>query len=199
MKAAVWALTLILPAAAPAPQDVNLRTLFESGKHEQVVERVSGMEDPDPAALYLAALSHQKLSRPDEAKALYGRLAGRDNADAWHHIGTSGRLLLESNAKEAITAANKAVKADANLAYAHYQAGLAYGQAGDFAKAAAAFEKAGQLAPEFAYAHYHAGLSYYRAKRVDLMATHFEAFLKTAPEAPERPEVESIMRTVRGR
>jgi hypothetical protein len=31
------------------------------------------------------------------------------------------------------------------------------------------------------------------------MATHFEAFLKLAPNAPERAEVESIMRTVRGR
>jgi hypothetical protein len=31
------------------------------------------------------------------------------------------------------------------------------------------------------------------------MAIHFDRFLKLAPDAPERPEVMSIMRTVRGR
>jgi hypothetical protein len=50
-----------------------------------------------------------------------------------------------------------------------------------------------------AYAHYYAGMAYNKAKRVDLMATHFERFLKLAPAAPERPVVESVMRTVRGR
>jgi len=39
----------------------------------------------------------------------------------------------------------------------------------------------------------------YRAGRPDRMANHFEAFLRLAPEAPERPEVIQIMRTVRGR
>jgi hypothetical protein len=31
------------------------------------------------------------------------------------------------------------------------------------------------------------------------MANHFETFIRLAPNAPERPEVESILRTVRGR
>jgi hypothetical protein len=31
------------------------------------------------------------------------------------------------------------------------------------------------------------------------MASHFELFVKLAPQAPERPEVESILRTLRGR
>ena len=50
-----------------------------------------------------------------------------------------------------------------------------------------------------AYAHYYAGLSYYQAERIDLMAAFFESFLKLAPDAPERAQVESIMRTIRGR
>ena len=53
--------------------------------------------------------------------------------------------------------------------------------------------------PTLAAAQYYGGLAEYRFKRVDRMAAHFEAFLKLAPNAPERPEVESIMRTVRGR
>jgi len=50
-----------------------------------------------------------------------------------------------------------------------------------------------------AYAHYEAGMAYYKAKRVDRMAVYFENFLKLAPNAPEKPAVQSIMRTVRGR
>jgi hypothetical protein len=40
---------------------------------------------------------------------------------------------------------------------------------------------------------------HYRANRPDRMANHFEQFLKLAPDAPERPEVMQIMKTVRGR
>ena len=50
-----------------------------------------------------------------------------------------------------------------------------------------------------AYAHYHAGMNFYEAKQVAQMAVYFENFLKLAPNAPERPAVESIMRTIRGR
>ncbi len=50
-----------------------------------------------------------------------------------------------------------------------------------------------------AYAHYYGGMMHYRANRVDRMAVHFEQFLKLAPEAPERPEVLSIMRTLQSR
>ena len=38
-----------------------------------------------------------------------------------------------------------------------------------------------------------------RIKRADLTAEHLERFVKLAPMAPERPAVESLMRTLRGR
>ena len=59
--------------------------------------------------------------------------------------------------------------------------------------------RASTLAPTFAHAQYYAGLSHYRANRPDLMAARFERFLKLAPDAPERPEVQQIMKTIRGR
>ena len=49
------------------------------------------------------------------------------------------------------------------------------------------------------YAHYEAGMPFYEAKRVDRMAVDVEHFLELAPDAPERPAVQSIMRTMRGR
>ena len=69
----------------------------------------------------------------------------------------------------------------------------------DWNEGAAAFDRAAELNPSMAYAHYYGGLMHYRANRPDRMANHFEQFLKLAPNAPERPEVLQIMRTVRGR
>ena len=78
-----------------------------------------------------------------------------------------------------------------------YQLGLALSGAEQWAPAAAAFEKATAVDPAHAYAHYYAGLAYSKIRRVDLMARHFEYFLKLAPEAPERPAVTALMRSIR--
>jgi tetratricopeptide (TPR) repeat protein len=199
MKSAPLALLLLVGLATASAEAQDVRSLFESGKYEQVVESVSGAEDADPMALYLAALSQQKLSNDAGAGELFSRLASRPETDPWRFIGESGRHILDGQAQPALAAANRAVAVDSGLPFAHYQLGLAYGRTGDFPRSAAAFNKATQLDPGFAYAHYHAGVAYSKAKRVDLMAAHFESFLKLAPEAPERAEVESIMRTLRGR
>ena len=42
-------------------------------------------------------------------------------------------------------------------------------------------------------------MEYYQLKRIDKMAVFFERFLKLAPNAPERPAIESLMRSIGGR
>jgi lipoprotein NlpI len=86
-----------------------------------------------------------------------------------------------------------------SLPEAHYQRGLVFMARNDFGNAVDAFTKATTLDPNFASAYYYAGLANYRVKRIDLMGNNFNTFVKLAPNAPERPEVESILRTVRGR
>ena len=81
----------------------------------------------------------------------------------------------------------------------HYQLGMAHAEKRAWPSAAAAFEKATTLDPTFAYAHYYAGMSSYQSKRLDKMAASFERFLKLGPQAPERPAVEALMKTIRGR
>ena len=53
--------------------------------------------------------------------------------------------------------------------------------------------------PRFAYGYYNAGLTYDRINRPDLAIARLEMFVRLAPGAPERPEVTSILQTVRGR
>jgi tetratricopeptide (TPR) repeat protein len=177
------------------------QALFEAGQYEQAVNALRGQPDSLDTA-YLAGLSLVHLQRPDEAKAEFGKLTGdgsESDPTVWRLVGESATLSLEGNVQGAIDAARRAVEKDSASFHAQYQLGMALSAAEQWEAAAEAFDKASSINSKFAYAHYFAGLGYSKIKRVSRMATHFEIFLKLAPEAPERPAVESLMRTVRGR
>jgi tetratricopeptide (TPR) repeat protein len=198
MKKTIWTAFLILaPVTVLAQDPAQVQKLFEAGQYQQVVESTRG--NVDPAVLYTAAQSQQKLGAVDQAAELYGRLAERSSDDPWSLVGRSARQLVQDDANGALESANRAVSIASNMPEAHYQLGLVLAKLQRWREAAAAFDRASELNPSLAYAHYYGGLMHYRANRPDRMAIHFEQFLKLAPEAPERPEVNQIMRTVRGR
>jgi tetratricopeptide (TPR) repeat protein len=192
----VVALTMTAPVAF-AQNASQVQKLFEAGQYQRVVE--SAQPDGDPAVLYAAAQSHQKLGETDRAVETYGALASRDEGNAWHYIGLSGQQLLGDDPNAAVESARRAVELGPDMAEAHYQLGLVLAKREEWAPAATEFDKVTELNPSNAYAYYYGGLMHYRANRPDQMAIHFDRFLKLAPDAPERPEVMSIMRTVRGR
>jgi tetratricopeptide (TPR) repeat protein len=78
-----------------------------------------------------------------------------------------------------------------------YELGLAHVRRDDVSGAAAAFDRCSQADPRFAYAYYNAGLVLDRLYRADVALARFEVFQRLAPDAPERPEVSAILRTVR--
>jgi len=174
----------------------DLRKQYDAGQYQQVI--ASGAHADDPRVIYLVAMSHQKLRHPDEARRVYEQLAARPDSDPWNGIGRSAAAILSSDSAGAAEAAEQAVANGDSLAEAHYQRGLALAARQDMAGAAAAFQKATELDPGWAYAHYYAGIAYSKIKRADLTASHFQTFLKLAPQAPERGEVQSIMRTLGG-
>jgi tetratricopeptide (TPR) repeat protein len=185
-------LTITLAPAQDSPQK-----LFESGKYQEAIDNVKGRSDAPQEDVYLRALAHRKLNQNDDAKEAFQALERGDGA--WKEIGKSGVALIDGNQDEAAEAAKKAVDADGNNAQARYQLGLVESARNNQQEAADAFAKAAELNPQMAYAHYEAGMAFYKAKKVDRMAVYFENFLRIAPNAPERPAVQSIMRTVRGR
>jgi tetratricopeptide (TPR) repeat protein len=188
---------LLAITIAPAAQDASPQKLFESGKYQEAVDTVKKRSDASPEDVYLRALAHRKLNQNDDAKEAFGALAGRDGA--WKEIGNSGTAMIEGNMNNAAAAARKAVDADGNSSEARFQLGLVESARNNQQQAADAFAKAAELNPQMAYAHYEAGMAFYKAKKVDRMAVYFENFLKLAPNAPERPAVQSIMKTIRGR
>ena len=193
-------IALIVVAAVPASgvwanAQEDTRKLFESGKYQAVVEQTRNEAPAD--AQYVKGQAHLKLNQTDQAKAAFRRLEGA--GDAWRSVGQSAVALIDGNRDAALESARAAVARDAGLAAAHYQLGVVLDARGESPAAADAFARAAAANPQMAYAHYNAGMSFYKAKRVDRMAVYFENFLKLAPNAPERPAVESIMRTLRGR
>lgn len=196
MKQSAFAFVLV-PALVFGQDTADVRRMFEAGRFQQVVDSAGG--DAAPAVVYTAAQSHQKLGATSEARAAYEQLATLGEDDPWHFIGLSGQQLLDEQTDPALESAQRAVALAPRLADAHYQLGLVQAKREDWRAAAEAFDRAADLNPALAYAHYYGGLMHYRAGRPDRMANHFEQFLKLAPEAPERPEVLQIMRTVRGR
>lgn len=197
VKPSVVVVALLVSLPAFAQDRVQTRKLFESGRFQQVVESVSAEAEPD--VLYTAGQSHQKLGSNEQALELYRQLAARPEDDAWHFIGLSAQQLLEDNVDGALESAQRAAEIAGESPAAHYQLGLVQAKRQAWAEAAAAFDRTADLEPGNAYAHYYGGLMHNRAGRPDRMANHFEQFLRLAPEAPERPEVLQIMRTVRGR
>lgn len=184
-------------AQKPAP--LTPQQLFESGKYQEAIDSINAVADAPPEQIYLSGLARQRLNQNDEAKEMMGRLAAKDEGSAWREIGHSAIALSDGDAAAAAAAAQKAVEIDGALAEARYQLGVVEAARNNQAQAAEAFAKAAELNPQMAYAHYGAGMAFYKIKRVDRMAVYFENFLKLAPNAPEKPAVMSIMKTVRGR
>jgi tetratricopeptide (TPR) repeat protein len=186
------AITLAFALTLAAAQDV--RQLYDAGRYQDVVRTA----DQGSRQQYFAAQSFAKLNDTDGARRTYQRLAGSPE-EAWAAIGKSALQAMDGQLDGSLESANQAARVGASLPEAHYQRGLVLMARNAYGDAAGAFTKAAQLDPNFAAAHYYAGLANYRAKRIDLMTTEFETFVRLAPNAPERPEVEAILRTVRGK
>ena len=53
------------------------------------------------------------------------------------------------------------------------------------------------MKPDLAYAHYYGALAAQRQRQLPKAAGHFDAFLRLAPDAPERQAVQAVMRTLK--
>jgi tetratricopeptide (TPR) repeat protein len=170
--------------------------LYEAGKYQEAVDAALGQGEPSRADLYIAGDSLAKLDRRDEARDVFGRLAGGDE-DSWTFVARSAVAMLEGNLDAALEAAQQAGALAPDDFHPHYQLGLAQSLKEDFNAAAESFERATQIDQNHAYAHYYAGIAYNKARRMDRMERHFQAFVSLAPNAPERSQVQMILRTLR--
>lgn len=193
------ALALVLAAPLVAEQQ-TAQKLFERGALDEAVQRVHSERDAgndDPVGTYLAGLALDKLDRHQDARAEYARLTG-GNDETWHAIGQAAIALIDNNLDEALTEGRHARDLSGESGWAFYQLGLVHLKRSEFGDASAALDRAADLMPQFAYAHYHAGVAHQREKRFNQMVEHFQAFLKLAPDAPEKKQVQLALSSLRG-
>ena len=189
------AAALSLFAGVSAAQELSVQKLLERGALDEAVQRAES-ERGNPESTYLAAQAFTKLENSGRANEEYARL--REQGDeAWKAIGESGAALLAGDMGKAMEAANRAVAANGDNPYAHYQLGAVATRQKNFQRAAEAFERSLELKPDLAYAHYYGALASQRIKQIAKMSEHLEIFLKLAPDAPERATVVSMLRTLR--
>lgn len=196
LNRSIWAVAAVLAwsgSAIAAEQKPEVQRLFQSGSYEQAVDAARG---GDPASTFLAAQALMKLDRNDQAAAEMTRLRSSDQP-GWRLIGESGEALIANDAGRAVDLARRATEADGGNPFAQYQLGLAASKGGDWGTASQGFTTAIELKPDFAYAHYYAALAFQRQRQLPKTAQHFDAFLRLAPDAPERSAVVAILRTIK--
>lgn len=199
---ALVTLTVLSAASASHAQEpADAKKLFEAGHWDQAIGAVNAQgEQPPPESSYLAGQSYLRMDQADGARAQFAKLAAGVPDDAptsWSLVGQSAAALIDGNAQLGVEKAQRAVEMASDQFHPHYQLGLAHAATEQWERAAEAFERASTIDPGFAYAHYYAGLAYSNVRQVSKMSTHFEYFLKLAPEAPERTAVVTLMRRVR--
>jgi tetratricopeptide (TPR) repeat protein len=171
--------------------------LYESGKYREVLESVNA-GDRSAQALWFAAHSSLRLGQREEASYQFAQLPQVGGNPAWQAVSELALALLRDDAADIDRAREAAGAFPADL-FVQYQLGLAHARRNDLAAAAQAFDRCTEVAPRFAYAYYSGGLTYDRLNRADLAIARLETFERLAPDAPERPEVTSILQTVRNR
>jgi|RhiMetdeSRZDD1v2_1073273.scaffolds.fasta_scaffold895911_1 tetratricopeptide (TPR) repeat protein len=189
------ATALVLGAAGARAGQASVQSLLERGALNEAVQRAE-TDRGNPESTYLAAQALVKMDNADRARGEFARLR-EGGSDDWKAIGESGDAMTAGDLDAARAAADRAVAANGDNPYAHYQKGIVATRQSRFRDAADAFGRSTEIKPDLAYAHYYAGIAHQRLKEIPKMAEHLEYFIKLAPEAPERATVTSILRTVR--
>ena len=189
------ATSLVVCAAGARAGQATVQSLLERGALNEAVQRAEA-DRGNPESTYLAAQALVKMDNTDRARGEFAQLR-EGGADDWKAIGESGEAMTAGDLDAARAAADRAVAANGDNPYAHYQKGIVATRQSRFQDAANAFGRSTEIKPDLAYAHYYAGIAHQRLKEIPKMAEHLEYFIKLAPEAPERATVTSILRTVR--
>lgn len=186
---------VVRPASVPAA--ATIQTLYESGEDREVVSRFrnSVADSSTPTARWFAAQSQLRLGLRNDAISDLTVLSQSDGDPALRVAAQLAIGRLTNDEPMVIRAQADAGAFPDNL-FVQYELGLSYAVRNDFASAARMFDGCIDTAPSFAYAYYRSGLAYQHLDRADLMANRFDRFLRLAPNAPERAEVESVLRTI---
>jgi tetratricopeptide (TPR) repeat protein len=197
MSVFIWACAAFAGApsvvtSAQEPQE-SVQTLLERGAFEEAAQRAAA-ERGNPESAFFASQALLRLRANDRARAEYGHLRETGSPD-WVAIAESGEAMVAGDLDTAFAAAERAVAANGENVFTHYQKGVVAMRQNRFREAADAFGEAVTRRHDLAYAHYYSGIAHQRLKEIPKMVEHFDYFLKLAPHAPEYGTVAGTLRT----
>jgi len=184
------------PLGATPPAS-SVQALYESGRDDEAASRASATTVSSEDVWY-GAHSLLRMGQRAEAGAQFTRLRDTASSPGFRRAAEVALARVNEQA-DAVSLAQAAVAEFPSEPHVQFEAGVTLALQGDLAAAARAFDAAINASPMLAYAYYQSGLAYSRLDRADLTVTRFEAFVRLAPSAPERAQVETILRTARGR
>ena len=188
-------ITMVAPAAV---QDVSeAKSAVRQGRWADAERLLAGSSEEE--GLYLLGRAQVELKKTDSAETMFMSILERNSESSLGHEGMARVYNARKDYTRALESATRAVELDAESAGAHYILGVVHAFRRDLPNAIQSLEKSVALDNADAYAHYHLGLLQYQQKKFDQTVIHFEKFVELAPNAPESGQVNSILRTVRGR
>lgn len=199
---------LAVPALPQTSEDLaRARDLYHGKKFQEaetLLRRILDTEPGNAEAGYWLGLSLVELKRFDEAeqalrKAEENRPEGAESMPRIDmiRIGLARCFMERDRLAEAQAAVDEALRIKADNPEAYFYRGMLEARRKDYAASARSMDKAIELDPKNAYAYYYAGLAYNQIKRPDMVVQRLQAFLKLAPDAPEAPKVQSLLRSIR--
>lgn len=182
---------------ATAPPSSTVQALYESGADREIVNRVkAGVPDSVTSGdRWFAAQSQLRLGLRNDALEELSVLS-QSASDPAVQVAAQLAIGRLTNDEAMLERARADASAYPDSPFVQYELGLSYAVRNDFVSAARIFDACIGTAPAFAYAYYQSALAYQHLDRADVMANRFDQFVRLAPNAPERPEVESVLRTI---
>jgi tetratricopeptide (TPR) repeat protein len=184
------------PLGGTPPASASVQALYESGRDDEVVSRTASAA-VSSEDVWFGAQSLLRVGQQAQAQDQFRRL--RDTASSAGLRKAAEVALARVNGQPDAGAVARAASGEfARDPYVQFEAGVTMALEGDNAGAVQAFDAALNADQALAYAYYQSGLAYNRLNRPDLTVARFEAFVRLAPSAPERAQVDSVLRAARG-
>jgi tetratricopeptide (TPR) repeat protein len=183
---------LVTPAMAQT-KALSAQNAVQLGAFDTAIETIG--EPGLPEEFYWLGRAQLGLQRYDEAEATFQSMLDADERSSMAYDGLAHVANARKDYAGGLEKATKAIELNEGNAEAYHAQGVAYAYMQNLPKAQESLAKAVQMNPSNPYAHYQLGLIYNRLNKFDQTVIHFTRFLQLLPNAPEAPQVKSILRT----
>jgi tetratricopeptide (TPR) repeat protein len=186
------------PVAVP-DKDEDMKAgsdLFRAGNYDEAAERFRKVIERFPAqyeGYFNLGLTLLKKGEVDPAIAALEKAAEVNPQSVESLFALGECYFAKGETEKARESFSKAIALNPESPMAHYNLGLVFYKLGKNEEALAAFEKSIAVKPDNASAHYQAGLAAIRLQNFERAITAFQEFLRLEPNAPEAPQVKTMI------